>query len=145
LAGSYGEENDPDKAIAEYKRILQKDDTNVVALNGLAWYLRDAQPAKALEYAQRASELAPESADVLDTLAMVQLSNEQFEIARRTIERALAKAPGNSAMQYHRALIYSAAGKIGAAVQGLKELLGTDADFAERGDAQELLNKLESE
>lgn len=145
LAGTYGQEGAQDKAIAQYMLVLQKDAKNVVALNGLAWNLRDSQPAKALEYAKKANELVPNSVPVLDTLAMVQLSNNHVKEAQRTIARALEKAPENPSLQYHSALIAFTAGDKFSAKEALETLLGRDADFPEKKEAQELLRKLRAE
>ncbi len=142
LAGALTQQGDVDKALDTYETILQKDPKNVVALNDMAWYLRDKEPEKALEYAQRANELAPESASVLDTLAMVQLSNQQLEKAKRSIERALAKAPGKRAVVLHKAEILSAMGDKGQAVETLQKLLADKTDFRERKEAEALLQRL---
>ena len=55
LAGTYSEQDRVEPAIAQYQQVLEKDDQNVGVLNNLAWHLRDKQPAKALEYAERAA------------------------------------------------------------------------------------------
>lgn len=145
LAAAYSKEGDRDKAIVQYEKVLQKDDKNVVALNDLAWNLREKQPAKALEYAKKASELAPDSASILDTLAMVQLSNKQVVEAQRTISRALEKAPNKPSLRYHSALIAVSAGRESVARQTLESLLGNATEFPQRKEAEELLRKLTRE
>lgn len=142
LARAYGRENEQAKAIAQYEKVLQKDADNVIALNDLAWNLRDKQPAKALEYAQRANQLAPKSPQVLDTLAMVQLSNGQVEQASRSIERALQKAPDNRSSRYHSAMIAEASGDTLEATTILSELLADPAGFPEREEAEQMLQRL---
>lgn len=142
LAGGLSQKGNVDEALAQYEGVLAKDPKNVVALNDMAWQLRDKDPGKALELAQRAAELAPESARVLDTLAMVQSSNKQHQKALRSIERALEKAPGNPAMIYHSALISSAAGDREMARMRLKNLLAGKAEFVQRKAAEQMLKQL---
>ncbi len=70
-----------EEAKTEYEQIVQLDPDNVVALNNLAWYIREENPAKALEYVRHASSIAPDSADVLDTLAVVEYINKDYKQA----------------------------------------------------------------
>ena len=129
LAGAYSQQDQVEPAIAQYQKVLEKDEQNVVALNGLAWHLRNKQPARALEYAERAAKLAPESAQVLDTLAVVLLKNGQVKRAKRSIERAYEKKPNDPAVRYHHAMIDAAAGDKAAAIKTLQALLDEGARF----------------
>jgi len=144
LAAVYGQQDQVEQAISQYKEVLEKDEQNVAALNDLAWYLRNKQPAKALEYAKRASRLAPESAAVMDTLAVVLLKNGEIERAKRKIESALEKNPKNSAFRYHHAMIDAAAGDKASAIKKLQDLLGEGSDFFEKAEAQQLLAELQA-
>lgn len=142
LAGAYHRKGNLDSAIAEYEGILKKDEDNVAALNYLAWTLREEQPEKALRYAEKARDLAPDSAQVLDTLAMVQLQNRQLKRASRSIERAVQKSPNNRSFRYHSAVIAEASGDIWGATTILSELLEDPAGFLERQEAEEMLQRL---
>ena len=146
LAGAYvNQPGDENKAITEYEKVLNKDRENVAALNDLAWNLRDKEPERALEYAKKASELEPNSGAVLDTLAMVQLSNKQLDLAERTIIRALERSPNNPSIQYHSALIAFTSGDRSLAETRLKSLVSKKLDFPESKDAEELLRKIRAE
>ncbi len=145
LAGAYSQQDKIERAIAKYKQILEKEKQNVTALNDLAWHLRNKQPAKALEYAERAKKLAPESAIVMDTLAVVLLKNGDLERAKRNIERALAKKPNRPDFRYHNAMIDAAAGDKVLAIKALQLLLGEDGNFPGRVEVQQLLIELQAE
>ena len=106
--------------------------------------MRDKQPEKALEYAERAAKLAPESFVVIDTLAVVLLKNGDIKRAKRSIERLLEKMPKNPAMLYHDAMIDAAAGDKASAIQPLQALLIEDSDFSEKDEAQQLLAELQA-
>ena len=143
LADSYIQQDQFERAIDQYQQVLEKDEHNVDALNDLAWYLRNERPAKALEYAERASQLAPESPMVMDTFAVVLLKNGDIERAKRKIDQALAKEPKNSAFRYHGAMIDAAAGYKSSAIEALQSLLGEGSNFSEKAEARELLAQLQ--
>ena len=64
-------------AIAEYESLLAKMPNNTNILNNLAYLLADAneQLDKAVEYAKRAYEIAPNDAGFMDTYAYVLYKN----------------------------------------------------------------------
>jgi tetratricopeptide (TPR) repeat protein len=128
-----------EEAADEYEKILQFTPDNVTALNNLAWNIREEDPAKALDYARQAASLAPDSADVLDTLAVVEYANKNYRQAERTVERALRQSPDNPSLIYHRAMIAAALGDSASAIGTLEGLLKGGADFPEVDQAQELL------
>ena len=142
LAGAYFRRDQDEQAIAQYMQLLEKDENNVAALNDLAWYLRNKQPAKALEYAERANKLAPESAMVMDTYAVLLLKNGDIVRAKRKIAQVLAQESQNPAFRYHAAMIDAAAGDKISAINRLESLLGEGRDFTEKADAERLFEKL---
>lgn len=142
LAGFYTRLGETDKAIGMYRQVLRHDKGNVIALNDLAWLLRDRRPEEASRLASRASDLAPDSAGILDTLALVQMSSGDTERARRTIERAMRAAPDNPSIQFHGAQIAHAAGDVSGAGRLLESLLKNATEFPEREQAEELLQRL---
>lgn len=144
LTGLYSNLGEAGKAIAQLELTLEKDPDNVVALNEIAWKLKDTAPGQALKYASRAYQLAPESVSILDTLAYVQLKNNQIDLAERSIERALSKAPNNPSVRYHSAMIAEGSGDINEATRILSGLLRDETQFPERDEAERMLRRLES-
>ena len=130
------------QAIEAYRDLLEIDQNSVPALNNLAWLLRDREPRKALEYIQRANSLKPGVASVLDTQAVLLMKDGQLEKARRSIEEALKLAPGHPTILFHSAEISAALGDKVAAKETLSALLSSDREFAEKAEAQRLLNTL---
>ena len=130
------------EATGYYAQVVQLDPDNVVALNNLAWYLREENLEKALEYARHASSLAPDSADVLDTLAVVEYMNKDYKQARRSVERALQEKPNNPSILYHHAMISAAMGDSASAIGILEGLIENGSDFSERDQANALLLEL---
>ncbi len=133
-----------DQAGVQYSTVLQADPGNVTALNNQAWIIRDQNPAQALEYARRAAERAPDSAAVLDTLAVVEYSNKDYRSAERNIKRALTASPDHPSMIYHSAMIAAALNDQPAARATLKKLLAANTDFPEIAEAKALLAQLDN-
>jgi Tfp pilus assembly protein PilF len=143
LASSFRRDQELDKAKTQYEAILQLDPDNLVALNNLAWYLRFEDRDQALTYIRRASLLAPDRAEVLDSLAVIESLNGEHRKARRNIERALEQSPDNPSMLYHRAMIDAALDDKTSAISTLEKLLSDPAnDFPEQAEAQALLESL---
>ncbi|MFT6051047.1 MAG: putative PEP-CTERM system TPR-repeat lipoprotein [Halioglobus sp.] len=132
-----------DEAIDAFENILRLEPNNIVALNNLAWNIRDSDPAKALDYALRASALKPESPEVLDTLAVVEYANNEYKKAQRTIQKALRKRPDNPSILYHSAMIAAVMGDEAKAVLTLQQVTSSNIDFLEKDDAIALLMKLQ--
>ena len=131
-----------DDAGQQYAMVIKANPDNVIALNNQAWIIRHKDPARALEYAGKAAQLAPDSPDVLDTLAVVEYINKDYKRAQRSIERALKASPSNPSLVYHSAMIAAAAGDKAEARATLERLLGSKPDFPEIADAQALLAEL---
>ncbi len=132
-----------DDAAQQYAAVLQADPENPMALNNQAWIMRDKNPAQALTYAKKAAERAPDSADVLDTLAVVEYTNKDYRSAERHIERALRASPEHPSLLYHSAMIAVALDDDATARATLKKLLATSPVFPEIEQAKALLAQLD--
>ena len=84
-----------------YEQVVLAQPNNVVALNNLAWLLREKNNSRAIELASRANELAPEAPDILDTHGWVLHLGGNHAQAKPIIEKALALAPDNDEIQAH--------------------------------------------
>ncbi len=131
-----------DDAGQQYAKLLQANPDNVIALNNQAWILREQNSAQALDYARKAAALAPDSADVLDTLAVVEYLNKDYPRAQRSIERALKANPDHPSLLYHSAMIAAALDDKAAARATLEQLLAANTDFPEIAEAKALLAQL---
>ncbi|PFG54804.1 tetratricopeptide repeat protein [Marinobacter sp. LV10R520-4] len=100
------QQNQP--AIELYEQVVTAQPNNVVALNNLAWLLREQNNSRAIELAGRASKLAPNAPDILDTHGWVLHLGGDHEQAKVIIEKALALAPENAEIQTHLKTIKAA-------------------------------------
>lgn len=142
LAKQYLAEGDTKLAVQEYTSILENDANSLVALNNLAWLLKDEDPKLALGYAERAADIASKSIEVLDTLAVLQSANGQFVKANTSIQQVLNVASKNPTYLYHRALIAYQSGDRDEAIKTLRDLLSGSEDFSERDEAIQLMESL---
>ncbi len=78
-------------AIEEYESVLIKQPTNVEVMNNLAYILadNDISVGKALEYAQKAYQAAPNNGSILDTYAYVLFKNGKVKEADEFINRSI--------------------------------------------------------
>ncbi|PIE39400.1 MAG: PEP-CTERM system TPR-repeat protein PrsT [Gammaproteobacteria bacterium] len=142
LAESYLRGGRDKAAVEEYQKVLKYNGENIVALNNLAWFLREDNPEQALEYALTATDLVKNSPPLMDTLALVQAENRQYDQALVTIREALRLNPGIPAMEFHYAQIQAMKGDSKDAAITLRRILRKYEKFPEREAAQQLLDSL---
>lgn len=125
-----------------YRMLLDAGLESPQALNTLAWLNRETSPDRALEYARRAHELAPDSVPIIDTYAMVQrsLGNIEEALALSELANAGEKNPSPE-LQYNRALILIDADREKEAIDILAALV-TGPEFAQQAAARTLLGQM---
>jgi putative PEP-CTERM system TPR-repeat lipoprotein len=134
--------NRNDQAKAAFVKVIEQAPNNVLALNNLAWLLRQENPAEAVKYAERALAVAPDSATVKDTLGMILLDQGQTGRALGLLKEAAAKASDNLSTQYHLALALTRSGDKEQARKILKALSAEQKPFSEKPEAEALLQSL---
>ena len=91
LTGIRAEERqDIATAVSNYEAAVRSGDKTGVAANNLAWIYaqQGSNLDRALELANRAHDLVPNSAGVLDTIGFVRLKRREYSQAVATLERA---------------------------------------------------------
>jgi len=131
-----------DEALRAYQSVLSLDGKNVVALNNAAWLSHEVKSPDALALAERAYQLAPDSAAVLDTLGWILRAQNREQEAILRLSRAAELAPNAPEIRYHLAETFAAAGRSNEARATLKTLLEQNLVFEQRADAQRLLDSL---
>ncbi|PTB90639.1 hypothetical protein C9974_17195, partial [Marinobacter sp. B9-2] len=89
------------EAASHYEQVLEQLPENAMALNNLAWTLRERDRNRALQMARRATELAPESGAVLDTYGWLLHLDGQHQAAEQQIKKALELDPENKQIAQH--------------------------------------------
>ncbi len=129
-------------ATAVFARILDSHPNHVPALNNLAWLNREGDPKKALEYARRAFELAPEDPYVLDTLGMLLIDRGELEEGLGMVQDAAKQRPGDPEFQLHLAQALAQNNRPSQARSVLTQLLEDNPDSAQATHAKALLTGL---
>ena len=109
LLASFYLEQQPEKSIPLYERMLKDSPDNVVFLNNLAWLnLENNNLELALKYSSEAIKLAPKHPSVLDTRGMILLKSGDKNIALKALTSAFELSRGtdiNIVLNYAEVLI----------------------------------------
>ncbi len=110
-------------AAARYlETIIKLEPANATALNDLAWSYAQSRNPAALAVAKKASELSPDNAQILDTLAEAQVLAGQRNEAVANLRRALALVPGLPSARVHLAELLAADGNKKGAADLLRDI-----------------------
>lgn len=103
----------PSAAIEQYRKLVQLDGRNVVALNNLAYLLANHsnQPDEALKYAQQAAEISPNNPAIEDTLGWVYFQKGLYGTALPYLESAAGRSDATARRKYHLAMAYLKSGE----------------------------------
>ena len=133
-----------DKARAIYAELAEAAPQNWLVANNLAGLLKSDDPKKALEYAERAVKLAPNTPPVTITLADILL--EQKHDYNRVVKlmRPLAKQyTDNQQIYVLLARAYAGSGDKGHAADLLTGFIDRTEDAQNRQEAEKLLHSLQ--
>ncbi len=122
-------------ATQHFSQVVVHQPGNVVAINNLAWLLRERDPVRALKLAARAVNLDSSFAPALDTQGMLLLGAGQAAQALASLRAATKRAPDNPNIRYHWIQALYAVGKTHEAKVELGRLLKTNQKFADKAAA----------
>jgi putative PEP-CTERM system TPR-repeat lipoprotein len=129
-------------ARTSYETVLALNPEHVPALNNLAWLHRNENPGQALQYAQRAHQLAPEDPHVLDTLGMLLFQQGELTRAHRFVGEAAERAPADAQIQLHLGRILMAQQRLDEARKILDLLVSRVPDSEPGREARTLLESM---
>lgn len=143
LAEHYQANEDTSAAIKQYERIIATMPENVLALNNLAWLYHLTGNPQAVEIAEKAHRLRPETGEIADTLGWILVERNKLDRGVDLLREAVGKAPEVPEIKYHLAAGLYRQGGAADAKAILAELLADDLPFSERDAAQELYQTLQ--
>jgi tetratricopeptide (TPR) repeat protein len=91
--------------VASYRAVLNLEQSNLIALNNLAYVLAPDDPDEALKLAQQAAEMAPDSPNVQDTLGWIYYRKGLYSMAVRYLKTAVDKE-STPRRQFHLGMSY---------------------------------------
>ena len=105
----YSDKGQEEKAKLLYEKSLEINETNVVALNNLAFIFSSQPPLdlnRALELAQQAYKIAPQSGQVADTLGWIYFQQGRYAEALVYLRQAREALPKLGEVRYHLGKTY---------------------------------------
>ncbi|WP_341936721.1 tetratricopeptide repeat protein [Marinimicrobium sp. C2-29] len=93
MAQEYQRQGDEAGAIVAYEQLLEQNPNDPLAMNNLAWLLKDKELPRAAALAERAAQLQPDSAAIVDTYGWLLHLQGDDEAALEQLERAAELAP----------------------------------------------------
>ncbi len=142
LAGAYLAEKENKAAIEQYRIVLQQEPKSVQALNNIAWLYAQEKDPRALEYAEKANQLATDNPATLDTLAWILIEQGNTTRGLPLLQKAASLAPEATNIRYHLAFGLVKSGDKATARRELEQLLSSGKSFPEIDKARELLKQL---
>jgi len=135
-AGEYAE------AAKQYERALTLAPNDAVVLNNLAWSAGKNRDPKALEYAERANKLAPNTPEIMDTLGGLLAEKGELVRATELLRKAVELAPQADAIRLNLAKALLRSGDKQGARKELDQLAKRGTQFAGQTEVQALLKSL---
>ena len=145
MAVLYQDSNRLSDAIGAYERVVSLRPNDAAALNNLGWlYQQQGDLTKARNFAEKAVALAPRAGPIADTHGWILLAQGDVAKALTYLTAANAAVPRNPGIQYHLAAALNRSGKPADARALLEKLLGSGTAFADRAEAEKLLQQLKN-
>lgn len=97
-------QDDINKAVTIYEKLVEAEPDNFVSLNNYAWVLQQAgNPEKALVYIEKAMKINDNNPDALDSYGKILFALKQYDKAKIQFERSLQIRPANAEVQLNYA------------------------------------------
>lgn len=125
-----------------YRIALDIQPNNPLLLNNLAWVWGQQKLPKALEYAEKANQLAPNQPPYMDTLAMLLAERGENDRAIQILRKALEISPQAALIQLNLAKVLVSAGKKDEARKELDALAKLGDKFAGQSEVSKLQKSL---
>jgi putative PEP-CTERM system TPR-repeat lipoprotein len=129
-------------AIEQYQLVLAKHPNNAFALNNLAILYHRQKDPRALDTAEQAYKLLPDSPVTGDTLGWILVEQGTTRRGLELLQVAATRNPESTEVKYHLAAALAKSGAREEARRVLEPLLASEQKFPEREAAQLLLKQL---
>ncbi|MDR2788657.1 MAG: PEP-CTERM system TPR-repeat protein PrsT [Candidatus Accumulibacter sp.] len=139
LAESAAAHGDYPMAIRHYRTLLDSQPDNPAVLNNLAWVMAKNKDPKALDMAEKAYRMAPDQANITDTLGSLLVARGDFDRGLELLRKAHSLAPNNPMIQFNLADALIKSGKEIEAKPMLVELSTLGSGFSKSREVGELL------
>ena len=139
LAQAAIEKKDYAGAARQYKTMLEAQPDDPVVLNNLAWVSGQLKDPKAVEYAEKADKLAPNSSAILDTYGMLLVEKGETARGVEMLQRAVALAPNAGQIRLNLASALVKSGQKEAAKKELDAVVKLGGKYAGEAEAAKVV------
>jgi len=136
------EKRDYRAAVAHYKSMLEIRSDDALALNNLAYFSGELKDPKALEYAERARNLAPNNAAILDTYGVLLADRGEVKRGIEMLQKAVSLAPASTGIRLNLARALIKDGQKAAAKKELEALAQLGDRFSGQAEVASLMKTL---
>jgi uncharacterized protein (TIGR03790 family) len=145
LAGKYEAAGRHDEAIERYRKIVEVNPNDALALNNLAYSLatRKGTLAEARELAERAYRLSPKVPAIADTFGWILFMSGDMRRSLDLLTAAAAMAPRNGPIGLHLVEVLLTAGRTDEARRQFERLKAANPRAVETDEARALEKKLQ--
>lgn len=142
LAQVYLVDGQTRSAIEQYETVLQQNPKFIPAMNNLATLYQQEKNPLALEYAEKAYQIAPDSPAIMDTLGWILIEQGNTARGLPLLQKAVSLAPDVEEIRYHFAAGLVKSGDKAKARNELEKLLSSGRSFPNREEARALLKQM---
>ncbi len=135
-------EKDYKSAVRLYKEILSIRSDAPIALNNLAWAAGQLDDPKAIEFAEQANTLLPNSPQILDTLGWLLVQKGDLTRGIKLLRQASADVPTQLAIRLNLAKALIRADQKDAARKELESVISSAKNADTKAEAEALLREL---
>jgi putative PEP-CTERM system TPR-repeat lipoprotein len=139
LAQSAIERKDYAGAARQYKAMLELQPDDPLVLNNLAWVAGQMKDPKALEYAEKADRLAPNSSAILDTYGMLLVEKGETARGVEMLQKAAALTPNAGQIRLNLASALVKSGQKEAARKELDAVVKLGGKYAGQAEAAKVV------
>ena len=129
-------------AMKAYRAALEVEPDNVIVLNNLAWLLNEQGNPEARDLAERAYNLAPLNASVVDTLGTVAMTQGDTARAQALLRQATNLSPRDPRLRINLARALVKSGDKAGARRELERVVAGDARSPAKAEAEQMLREL---
>lgn len=144
LGGAYINAKKHKDAIQQFEVLYKAAPKDVIALNNLAWLYYEVKDSRALSYAERAYDLAPNQPQTLDTYGWILVQQGDVEEGLRLLRNAYSRSSRNLSIRYHLAFALNQRGNKREALRHLKEVVKSKKGDETIEKAKRLLAEIEA-
>lgn len=135
---------DPDAALQAYETANKTgEEGNPVILNNIAWLYLDKGDPRAMDFARKAYDIAPERAEILDTYGWIMFKNGQQQQGLNHLQQAMVMAPKNPDIGMHVAEALHGVGRDAEARPIVESIIANHRHTKYEEPAKELLKRLQ--